>query len=513
MALFITKVIEASSSVEYIYLDSEHVWGKKLVGNYTFSILDTTYEDGSDVLLEGIDALQLAYARPNIAAKIAFDHYRNGNVTSISLPSSARVGSTTASITIEELIRVNDDNILSELFQNIASPQDVESFSESFSFNRGENSYNYNRSLSLKYKQDTASEFLNKSYLFAKNIFLGNRPNFGFLTDGISETARLDAGLKPLVSESYDVINKEFSFSESLDLSRVIESDGLKFSRNQTFSKNLDEQGYTEKRYRVEISALQDPLELVLNSGISASLTDLLSENTGEYGIPVSIEKALNSDGGRGSLNVTFSNDPRKNQQSNIVYSVTENQSQDAFSSYSFDMQVKTRGFNRRLAFENSKDYIKDNPTIGVDKVTSLFPEVNPSDLNEVSRSISYQPFERSASQNIQYTTNPAYLDNSDGILKRTVSISDTNQINRHEIAPIYGFREIGIENITGKTIGTRQVDVELISLNTDIENEAFLIASGYLPEYNYYYMDSKSSNSNPQENITSASINFLFFD
>ena len=69
MPLIITKITNASSSIEFNYLNSEHVWGLILNANYEFSIHDARMEDG-DTLLEGIEALQNAYMRPNIAAKI-----------------------------------------------------------------------------------------------------------------------------------------------------------------------------------------------------------------------------------------------------------------------------------------------------------------------------------------------------------------------------------------------------------------------------------------------------------
>lgn len=511
--LFVTKAISASSSVEFVYLNSEHVWGKKTVANYTFSILDARYEENTDVLLTGIEALQKVYANKNIAAKIGFDFFKNGMVTSISLPESDRARSTTASISIEELTRVDEDGVLSELFQNIPSPQDVEEFSESLSFDRGQDSYGYNRSLSFRYAQDTSSTFLEKGKLFIKNIFLGNRPNLGYLTDGISENGRLNAGLRPLVSESYDEINKELSFSETLSVSNIMSAGGYDFSKSESYSQSVNAQGYTEKRYQVDIQALNDPLETTLDSGIAISLNQIVSGNTGEFGNPILIEKAVNSDGGVGNFSISFTNDPRRNQLTSASYNASRSRGSNQFENFSFSLEAKTKGPNRIAAFQASKQYLVDNSTIGLDKVSALFPTVNTGDLNEISRSISFDPFQKSASKSVEYTTDPDYVDNSDGILKRSINVTENRQVNRHEVIPIYGFRELAIEDTGGKQIGTKSIAVEITSLNSGIENEAFVLASGELPQYNYYYMSDKTSSYNPLTNKASANLTFLFFD
>lgn len=510
MALFITKINNASSNVVFNYFESEHIWGSKTVATYDFSILDVQYDDGTDALLSGIEALQLAYARPEIAAKIGVDEFKNGNVTSISFPSSERVGSTTASITIEETARVTDDSVLSDIADNIPSPQDVESFSANFSFSRSDNDYSYTRTANLKYKQDTSGDFLNKAYLFLKNIYLGNRPEFGYQTDGISENARFNLKLKPLLQEEIDQIGKSVQLTESFSSSRITVEDGITYSKNSTHSNSLTEDGYTEKIYNLEIKALEEPLETVLNSGIELSLLSLLVENTG-YGKPFRIEKTINSDGGQGNLSVSFTDDPRRNQQTNVVYSVSKNGGGD-FDEYSINVDVNTRGYNRNTAFIASKDYIDVNKHMGLIKIPAMF-DITSGELFEKSRQVSYNPFERSASQSVSYSLDSAYKYEGDGVLKRGIQVSDTKQINRHDIVPIYGDKELAIENSSAKTAGTRSVSVDMVSLNSNRALDALQLASGELPPYNYYYMTAKRSNEQPTENSVNATIDFTFFD
>lgn len=510
MSLIVTKITNASSNIEFNYLDSEHVWGLIFTANYEFSIHDARMEDG-DTLLEGIDALQNAYMRPNIAAKIGIDEFRNGEITSLTLPDSNRAGITTASISITERIKLDsDDGSLYDITQNIPSPQDVESFSEDFSFSRGEDSYSYNRTVNLKYRQDTADDFFNKAYLFIQGMYFNNRPSYGFQEDGISENARFDLGLKPAVSEFYDILNKEVRFTESFSSNRIETKNGISFSKKSTHSQSLTEEGYTQKRYSLEIKALQNPIEINLNSGMQISLDDLISENSGEFGIPSSIEKTLKSDGGLGSMSVSFTNDPRQNSLTTVDYSASKKDG--AFEDYSFSLEATSKGPNKNDAFDQSRLYLQNNPNIAVEKIAILFPETASQDLNEVSRSVSFNPFERKASQRINLTTNPDYADEGDGILKRNVSISDRNQVDRDAVMPILGDKQVIVKN-QNKKAGNRSVSVSMISDKDSLVEDSILFASGYAPDANYKYLTSKTTTENPLQKSVSSKLDFTFFD
>ena len=510
MALIVTKITNASSNIEFNYLDSEHVWGLIFSANYEFSIHDARMEDG-DTLLEGIDALQNAYVRPNIAAKIGIDEFRNGEVTSLNLPDSNRAGITTASISITERVKLNsDDGALYDVTQNIPSPQDVESFSEDFSFVRGEDSYSYNRTVNLKYKQDTADDFLNKAYLFIKGMYFNNRPSYGFQEDGISENARFSLGLKPAISESYNLLEKEISFTESFSSNHIETKNGVTFSKKSTHSQSLNQEGYTEKKYNIEIKALEKPVEINLNSGMQICLEELISQNSAEFGTPSSIEKTLKSDGGLGSLSVSFTNDPRQNSLTSIDYNASKKEG--AFEDYSFSLNVVSKGPNKNDAFDQSRLYLQNNPNIAIEKIAVLFPETPSGDLNEISRSVSFNPLQRSASQTVNLTTNTDYIDNSDGVLKRKVSVSDDNQIDRDSVIPVIGDKQIIIRN-QNKNVGKRSVSVEMVSLNESGIQDSIVLASGQAPIASYKYLTSKTTTENPLQKTISSKLDFTFFD
>ena len=510
--LSITKINEASTSISLEYLGSEHVFGIKVSATYSFSILDAEFVDGTDGLLTGIDALKKAYARKNIAAKIGLDEFKNGLVTDLSLDDSDRVRLGVALISIEENLRPSNDGVLSTLCDNIPSPQDLESFSESLSFKRGADTYSYDRSISLSYKQDAGNQFINKARLFLKNIYLGSRPAYGYQVDGISENGRFNLNLKPKISEYYDEINKELRFTENFESSRIATFGTLPFSQKKTYDIALNEQGYSTKSYSCEIISLSEPLELNILSGIQYSLISLLSENTGAYGMPTTIEKLIKSDDGLATLSVSFSNDPRFNATNNIEY-VGRKSQDDSFDKYDFDLKIVSRGANYLIGFNNALTFYSGNRNIGYAKIPVLFPEITSGQMNEVSRNTSFNPFEKSISESVSFSTDPSYRDNGDGILKRSISVSDQYPVGRNEIVPIYGDKELIIRNQIGKTIGSRSVSCDLVSSRSDIELLSLQKASGEIPTNTYKYLTEKTTNYAPLEGTCNANINYQFFD
>lgn len=512
MSLFITKINDASSNIVFNYLESEHVFGQIVSVNYSFSLSDCQWEDGDDGVLFGVDALKKAYARKNIAAKIGIDEFKNGLVTNISFPESDRVRFGNASISIEERVRVDEDNVLNELFNFVPSPQDIDALEESFSFSRGDNSYSYTRDILLRWRQDPGEQFLNKAKLFLRNIYLGSRPNYGLQNDGISENGRFSLNLKPNISETYDELNKEVRLTENFEANRIETINGLAFSTKKTHSLNLNPDGYFSKNHSIEIAALTEPLERNISSGIQYILQSVLDENTGMYGNPINIEKLIKSDGGVASLSVAFTNDPRKKSTTNVEY-IGKKGISESFFVYDFDLNIKSIGQNYLTAFNNSLSYFSGNRNAAYVKLPILFPEFVSGVTNEVSRSVSFNPFQKSVSESVSFSNNPNYADSGDGILKREISVSDSFQIGRNTVLPIYGDKEIIIRNDVGKTLGDRSVSVNMTSATGNLENLSIFLATGLYPPYNYKYITEKRTVLSPLEGSCNATVNFSFFD
>jgi len=509
--LYITKVNKASTNISLNYLESEHIWGRIVKATYTFSILDARYTDQDDALLDGIDALKAVYLKPNIVAKIGIDEFRNGLVTSVDIPDGAHVARQDASIIIEERERVFDDSVLSNLTANIPSPQDVESFGESFECSRGANSYSYTRSINLKYRQDAGGQFLEKAYLFLKGVYFNSRPAYGYLEDGISEFGRFNAGFRPLLSEKYDILNKEVSLTENFDSARITTNGDISYSESSTHSISLDVDGYTTKNYDVEIKALQEPLEVNVISGVHFSLNNILSSNTGQFRYPYSIEKTIKTDGGAASFSVEFSSNPRKNGLNNIEYRASESLN-GPYSDYSFSLDVISRGPNRIVAFERAKEYWSGHYDYGYIKIPAMF-SITSGQLFEKSRDTNFEPFSRKISETVVFTTDPTYNSN-DNILKSSVQIKDAFPVDRNQIVAVLGDSEKVGRRGAGKTLGTRNITVEMVDKNqASLESEALVLAAAEIPNATYYDLDSKTSSFSPIDGISSANINYIFFN
>ena len=198
MALIINNVTSASQSIRYNYLAEEEAFGFTKEGSYEINVSDIEFDEGT-VLLSGVEAIKLAYENRLIAANIAGHQYTRGRITSLSFSESNLAGSIVASITIEESeVMENRDSGL--FANNLSRPEHIESFSESYSFDRSRDSYRYSRSLNIKYKESSgAIDFLTETKIFLFDYFTNNRPQYGNEIDGISEAneAALDGALTP----------------------------------------------------------------------------------------------------------------------------------------------------------------------------------------------------------------------------------------------------------------------------------------------------------------------------
>lgn len=430
MSLIVNNVISSSSRINYNYLEGNNIFGYDVICDYTIDFSDVSFTDGSSILWLGQEAIKQAYIQQNIVARIGGDEFINGKITKISFESSSMVGSSSAQITIEESKRL-DDYTNNQFAQNIPSPQWLSSFQENSNFSRTEGSYTYSRNVSIQYKQDAGGQFLNNARSFLRNFYFTLRPNHGFQTDGISENARLTSGFKPIISETYDLIGLSVSIGENLDTS-FIEGN---ISRRQSYNIALLENGFTEKKYTVEIKALREPLEVVANNACSEIIDSIISENT-QYGQPFSIEKGINKDGGIISLNISFTNDPSRSNSENLTYSISKSNAGIYFE-YSVSLIFWAKGKNELEKFENTKVFWKDSNYVDSikEKIQGLFPNAG-NNLYEKSFSVSFEKYNAKIQQECVWTTDPSYNTEvlPDGVLKQKTSTSNRMPVERTTI-------------------------------------------------------------------------------
>jgi len=471
MSLIINKISSSSLQINYNYLESDLLFGYTVAATYKIDFSDVSYTNEANVLFEGVEALRQAYQRKNLVARIGGDEFINGRLTSHSFEESVLVGNSSCSITIEESKRLNEYSS-HEFAQHIPSPQWIESFQENFSFSRSGDSYSSSRNVSLKYKQDAGSQFLNNAKLFLRNFYFNARPNLGYHVDGISENGRFDGGFRPLISETIDLLGLSVSIQENLETSSISGD----HSKRQTYSLEIGQDGYLQKKYTVEIKAIKEPLEQVANAACKTITDALIASNSAQFGNPIEIGKGLNKDGGEISLSMSFSNNPSLNSATTTTYSVTKNRRQ-AFFDYSLNIDILSEGTNQIQKADNSKAYwISVVPTYPT-KIQTLFPEATP--LYEKEHSTNFEYKDGKIVDSATFTDDPAYNPSGlpDGIIKLKFSNSQNPKLDRIRTFIDLGDKKEKIELSDLLTIGNGSFSMEA----TAYKSKGMNFAADYL--------------------------------
>jgi hypothetical protein len=424
MSLIINKVSSCSTQINYSYLESDLLFGYDVVGNYTIEFADISFTDSTGVLYEGIEALRQAYQQPNLVARIGTDEFTNGRLTSQSFEQSNLVGSSSCTVTIEDSKRLNDYSN-NEFAEHIPSPHWISAFQETFSFSRSGDNYSSTRNVSLTYKQDAGNQFLNNAKLFLSNIYNDSRPNFGYHIDGISENGRFNENFRPLISETIDLLNLSVSIQESVQTS-FIEND---YSKKESVSTEIGEDGFVSKKYTIEIKALREPLEKNALEACKQILDDIINQNIAEFKDPIEIGKGINRDGSTISLNISFSNDPKLNSDNPTTYTVTESRSGN-FYEYAITFDLQSNGKNKEEKLANLRSAYSSNAVLNLARINNLF---SIGDIYLKSTEYSISSKEPKITNTTTYTEDPSYNTSGD-ILKDENTLSIKNPLQRHKI-------------------------------------------------------------------------------
>tara|TARA_Y100000004_G_scaffold84668_1_gene95035 strand:+ start:5157 stop:6704 length:1548 start_codon:yes stop_codon:yes gene_type:complete len=454
-ALIITNVLSSSVDIQYNYLDTEELFSYGVKGTYQIDVSDINIVQNETSLLSGRDAIESVYNRPNITARIGADEYINGKVTNYNFEAGSLVGSETVSITIEESRRL-DSYAGTQFAKYIPNPHALGSFSESYTFSRNGSDYSSDRKIEISYNQEAGGQFLNNAKTFLNNFYFDNRPNFGYQEDGISENAKINANFRGLISETYDLINLSVSLSEKVDSSLVDTANNV--SRKEKVSLKIDEKGFLEKTFTIDLKSLRLDSENTLKKATASIVDRKIVEEGGQFGKPFSVSKGFSTDGNNASLTISFSTDPKKSQENSISYSGDENKA-EKFIEYTLKIAYVSDGKNKIEKFSNAKaSWIGEQGEYNV-KIKRLFhPQVA---FHEKSRSTNFQKSEGRIEESVVYTTDDSYKASDDGLLKLKKTISKTRQIKRIE-------KFLSLQNLQDqvvqsdlKTVGQASVNAE----------------------------------------------------
>tara|TARA_B100000131_G_scaffold15296_1_gene15638 strand:+ start:65 stop:1606 length:1542 start_codon:yes stop_codon:yes gene_type:complete len=460
-ALIINNVIDATSQIQYNYLESEEVFGYTITATYTIDVSDTNFQDGDTVLIQGREALQEAYRRPNIVARIAADEFINGRITDLSFDAGTLVGSEEAKVTIEESRRL--ESYAGTIFTKyIPNPQAISSFTEDYSFSRDKSNYSYTRNIGLTYNQDAQGQFLHDAKVFLTNYYFANRPSYGYQEDGISEDAKVDKNYRGLLSESYDLLALSVSLTEKFDSSFIDESN--KVSREETQTLAVDEKGFVTKTFNFNLTSLRLDSQNVLSDALKSILDEVRSNNQVEFGEPFSINKGITKDGNSASLTVIFSTDPSKSQENSIIYTGTSTKN-GVFTDFSLNVNYNSTGKNSREKFKNVKASWVAEQSNNTVRIRRLFhPTV---DFFEKARNTTFAKTDGKITERVTFTTDPSYNTDEDGVLKFKIQSSKTHKIRRIEALKDLGDLHGKVVVNDLKTVGQASITAEAIASPT----------------------------------------------
>ena len=431
MALIVNNVTSASQSIRYNYLTEEEAFGFIKEGSYQINVSDIDFDEGT-VLLSGIEAIKLAYESRFIAANIAGHQYTRGRITSLSFSESNLAGSVVASITIEESeVMPNRDSGL--FADNLLRPQHIESFSESYSFERSEDSYRYSRSLNLKYKESSgAIDFLTEAKLFLFDYFTNNRPQYGNEIDGISEDARFDKAFHGNLNEQVDLINLSFSLSESFDSGDIDLANNVSIKKKYTLS--VDEGGYEIKTINLELYSLSYNTNTALKNAVKNLITTIITEEGSE---PKSISKGFAVDANQASVKLSFSNNPKDAGGDNIYFNCSKSESNGKVTYNLIISYSSSNGATNAQKFQNTVDLWKaQDPLLDDSYVSRLFSEATP--IYETNRSSKFDSGNLKVSQTIAFSDEDLYPEVEAGIVKYELNgtsnnLKKTTEEHRHK--------------------------------------------------------------------------------
>ena len=457
MALIINNIIDSSSQINYNYVDTDELFGYEIVANYVIDISDTAFEVGDTVLIQGREAVQEAYRRQNIVARIGGDEFLNGTITNLSFDESTLVGSETANITIQESRRL-DDYSSSTFTKYIPNPHLVENFQENYNFRRSSDNYSYDRTINLKYKQSAGDTYLQDARLFLTNFYFANRPSFGYQQDGISENAKFDKDYRGLITESYNLLDISVSMAENFDSSFI--EDAKKVSRAETQSITVDQGGFLTKVFNFKLTSLRLDSENVLTQAINDIIDQVESSNRSSLGTPFSIEKGITRDGNSATLKISYSTDPKKSHDEATTYTVSSAKAQK-FTEYSLTIEYSSTGKNNRDKFNKSKALWLSEQDANYSRIKNLF---HTGDIFEKSRTTNFNHSEGIVGETVIFTTDPSYLSTDDGILKFKTSRSKTHQIKRIDrLLDLTDLKEkLSVNNLL--TVGQATISAEALA-------------------------------------------------
>jgi hypothetical protein len=445
-------------------------------------------------------------------------NFGSGRILSVSYSDGNDVRLKTYTANIEVLDSGNLFNFTGTYYNgvNLQNAQYLQQFDENWDFNKKPNGgYTYSHNASITFTTGVGNlNAIEAAKTLAKTLFTGANIGFAFYSGQTNKQG------KRFFTESYNIIDKSCSFSESFDF----DVNRGPYSSTRNHSVSIDEFGIVSANERGEIRGIENP-------NYQKALAALNGELTGSYyrcsGVafsyfptgavlvssPLSQSRSFDLFNNLLSYDVAYNNAP--NNLETYFWDYTQEVSRNAgIGVVTENGTLLGRQSNPTLAFDAAKAGFVTVKTGIQTRATSLFASSFGAATNFLqSKNENYSPFNGTLSYSYQYSNDPALIANA-GIRRKEVSISTNQTVYNFNKLNIFNYNQIAQDD-KQSTVGTATINVSMqgdksvalfqylnaaltdINLNAPIGNER------YVGDVNYSY--------NPNEGTVDASATWVY--
>lgn len=445
-------------------------------------------------------------------------NFGSGRVIGVTYDNGIDVRTKTYSAEIEILETGNLFNLTGEFYDNInlVAPEYLKEFSENWNFNKKENGgYSYNHQASITFSTGVGNtNQIDSAKTLAKSIFTGANLGFAFYS-GFSNKQG-----KRFFSESYDLISKACSFSETFDF----DSNNGPHSILRSHSTNLDQNGIISISERGDIRGIENP-------NYQKALSALNQEFNGSYircsGVVSnyfpSVGALINSPIEQNRSFDLFAN--------TLSYEISYNNNPNNLTGYFWDYSQQIsringigtilengtligKGANRTEAFQSVSNGYQNIKNSIESRMTGLFNVQfgSPNAFVE-SKNESHSPNRSQLSYEYKFSNDPSlisnsgikYLDVKDSIGESVYLFNKFNILNQKQIA----------QDGKQSTVAQRDIRIAMqgdktVSFN-DFMSRALTEINSKIPVESNKYIQNVDYSYSPNENSLNANITWLY--
>ena len=405
----------------------------------------------------------------------------------------------------------------------IEAPNLLNSFSEDFSFDRGDNIFSFEHKLEFNYASGdglTISPIERAKGMGAK-IFNDPAPPFE-LTDSLSGINFFDGVLNETFEEVYDVINQSATFTRNVSTLNPINASNQYFVR-RSHEFNKDKNGDVTVSENTTIK-LNSPAIKSLKSALQDEINNSYNRCNNVYQTYVevgslkekstSLRRTINNFAKEATFVVVYSDseiNDNENYYFNLSHSISVN---DNVTSVTESANIEGRGSSESLKLANAiAAYESQSPNARARSLNFYLNNGGPTDgskFNLVSSKYSKDIKKAAISYSLAFSDDPKIVNG------RRVNITTSNKIPTNKIAT---YSTIGQKDFVQEINTTNQ---GVVDLNIDIDGkeddtlstllaEAKTIANSHIPAGNDVFINDCSYNFNLEEKKISVRVQYYY--